>query len=147
MITQKKLYKSLKRMIKWSQQIQERYRATTCLSAMAWSKEFCSVKFCLSRSAGHTTFAKKLLTKFFKNAVYLTVNNMVLSNVKRDFNGIDLCKFGTYDDAIRGKFIGISADAVIIDCASFLSQQEIQAIYECFCSITMRRNFIFLFLE
>lgn len=139
------LFKYLVGMIKWTYQRQRDYKDRSFLSAKAYAKEACSIKFALSRQSGHTTFALKLFHKFFKNPVFLTSNIEMLHNL--GFSP-DEPNVGSMLHIQNRKFAGKTYDAVIVDCSSFLSQKEVEAIYDTFSNNAYsQKNFIFLFLE
>ena len=155
MVSQEDLYNSLKNMIEWTKDIQYNYPITARKhnSLISWAKELCTIKFYLPRQSGHTTFAKKLFEEFFQKAIYLTSNYSILENTRKytdwkDINGTSMCRLGTTYDVERGKFKGITPDAIIIDCASELSSEKIDIIYNAFSPIAINQpTFIFLFLE
>jgi len=146
MISHKGLYKSLKCMIEWTKQCQDRLREEgfeAHLSPKQWAKEFCSVKFCISRQSGHTTFAEKLIEEVGLEALYITSNDSIAKYTKvPSFNR------ATPASIERGKFKGRRINTLIIDCASLMSQKDIEKVYDAFApSSIVEPYFLFLFLE
>lgn len=121
MITQKGLYKSLKNMIEWTRQQQDRQEERTprgYFSPRSWLNEFCTVRFCLPRQSGHTTFAKRLLEEN-GSTIYVAPNDSVwrIPDIPRE-------RKVRVADVLRGNLKGRRFSLVIVDCASLLSQQE-----------------------
>lgn len=157
-VTQKDMYNALVSMIKWARQFKQREEiiqlSNGMISPLMWAKELCTVKFCLPRQSGHTTFIKEMLGAFgpdganselFENPAIIFPNNNVAQN----------CGFspgwtwvGTPTSALMDGFRGRRWGGVIIDCTSILSNKEIEKIYDGFkAEAASNPNFIFVFLE
>lgn len=153
---QRHLYNHLTNMINWTYYCQglckEGFKMVT--NPKAYAKEVATIKLCLPRRSGHTTFAKNLFKDFFKKAIYLTTDFEILRGAKELFDPnktmdpVDLNRMGSIYNVRTGKYKGITPDAVIVDCASFLSKQDIELIYDEFSKVAyVQEHFIFLFLE
>lgn len=132
------LYKSLCYMIEWTLQNQKSYLNFN-LSIKDWAKNFATIKFYLPRRSGHSTFAIKLLTEYFTNAVLIVPNieNTHFKLAERIATPLSL-------ERLRG----INIDTVIIDCASLLSNENIKMIYSFFEDFAkINKSFIFILLE
>lgn len=153
---QRHLYEHLINMIKWTYYCQEKQGEKFKLanSPKAYAKEISTIRLLLPRGTGHTTFAKKLFRNFFKKAIYLTTDFQNLSDVRKLFDPnqtmepTDLQRMGSIYNVKIGKYKGITPDAVIVDCTSFLSKQDVELIYDEFSNVAYSQDhFIFLFLE
>jgi hypothetical protein len=139
--------------------------ANDIISHVQWAKEMCTIKFCLPRQSGHTTFLKKMLGKIgshpphsellgpcppqselFKNPMVLFPNYSIAMNCgfSPGWGWVDLA-----NDQSRGlKARGRHLDGVIIDCTSVLSSKVIDRIYDIFSfHATANPDFVFVFLE
>lgn len=137
-ISYDKLYESLCYMIEWTLQHQKGYSKYN-LSIKNWAKDFATIKFYLPRRSGHTTFANKLLTKYFTNAVMIIpdIKNISSQLAERIATPLSL-------ERLRGMKI----DTVIIDCASSLSNENIEMIYLFFEKFVKNsKSFCFVLLE
>ena len=146
MISQKGLYKSLKCMIEWTRQQQDRIDEALPkgrFSQKRWLKEFCVIKFGLPRQSGHTTFARKLLEEIGLQALYIAPDEILryadIPPVNRmTIGGITLNK----------RHLGRRFQIVIVDCVSLISQHDLEALYEAFAPIAYREpHFVMLLLE
>ena len=146
-VTHKMLFRSLMNMINWTKSFQTKYNFFKKeLSSLAWAKEYCTVKFGVSRQSGHSTFAIKLIEKFNNPVLFLPNRRMFYTIYK--------------DCAIKEKNVGTvgfnptqfrclkGVDAVIVDCHSLFPKNEIDRIYETFIKNNfLDDQFIFIFLE
>lgn len=140
-ISHKRLYRSLLNMIEWTKQQQNRAKdARVYLSPKAWAKEMATVKFCLPRQSGHTTFALKLLTEYFENAIIVVPLYTMIFDKFSDLDFSYKRRIVSIDRIINVQ--GLEIDAIIVDCASLISQTKIDKIYEVFPHVKC-----FLFLE
>lgn len=153
---QRYLYNHLTNMINWTYYCQESCgeKFKSVVSPKAYAKEMATIKLCLPRQSGHTTFAKNLFKNFFKRAIYLTTDLEILRHAKNLFDPnqtmdpTDLNRMGSIYNVKTGKYKGITPDAIIVDCASFLSKQDVELIYDEFSNVSYKqKHFIFLFLE
>ena len=146
-ITHKRLYRSLLNMVEWTKQCQKNFIDLKYLSMKAWVKEQATVEFTLPRQSGHTTFAIKLLQEYFKNAILIVPNESVKShtlhnhNISTDFRR----RISTFSNL--QKFYGLNVEAVIVDCASLMSLNTKENIYEFFIPYVKQEPFLFIFLE
>ena len=144
-LTQAHLYRSFLTMIKWTRQCQEKYSKKS-FPSKSWAKEVSTVKFCVPRQSGHTTFIKRIIgNKWFgefnglfkKPALIFPFEGMILST------GLAGQKWvGSVQNL--NKFYGEDWDAVIVDCTSLLSSKQIDSIYDTF---TRCPDIIFIFVE
>jgi len=147
MVSQKGLYKSLKCMIEWTKQQQDRMDEEMPkghFSQKQWLKEFCVVKFGLPRQSGHTTFAKQLLEEIGLGALYIAPNPDMLRHADI------LPQHRMTIEGIRnGRHCGRRIQAVIVDCVSLMSQHTLECLYEAFAPIAQHAepHFIMLLLE
>lgn len=133
-----KLYESLCYMIEWTLQHQKGYLKFHS-SIKDWAKDFATIKFYLPRRSGHTTFAIKLLTEYFTNAVLIVPNikNIPYQLAERIVTPLSL-------ERLRGMKI----DTVIVDRTSSLSNENIELIYSFFENFVKNsRSFCFVLLE
>lgn len=153
---QRHLYNHLTNMINWTYYNQELCgeRFKTATSPKAYAKEMATIKWSGPRQTGHTTFAKNLFKSFFKKAIYLTTDQEILRGAKMLFDPnktmdpADLNRMGSIYNVKSGKYNGTTPDAIIVDCASFLSKQDVELIYNEFSNVAYnQKHFIFLFLE
>ena len=143
-VTQEKLFQALMCMINWTKQQQSKVDLFNPYSS--WSKEYATVRFSVSRQSGHTTFAIKLLTKVLKNSVLLYPNEHLYRHILNDLAPYFKARVATVNTLER--FLGIEVEAVIIDCASFISEKKEKEIYKFFQKYYVSSpNFIFIFLE
>lgn len=138
------LFNYLLGMIKWTHSFQDKLKdSKMCRSPKEYAKEFATIKFALPRQSGHTTFAKRLFYGFFKNPIYLAPNPEMVNIVFPRLPNV-----GSVSNIGNNKFRGLYPDAVIVDCATLISKNEIETIYEYFKDIAYNQeNFVFLFLE
>jgi hypothetical protein len=157
-VTYDDTYAALETMIKWARQLntKEEIKDRCRLSSnMSWAKEYATIKFCLPRQSGHTTFIKKLIDRrdpgpawgetgpnaLFKKPVVIFPDLTIAHNTFAiDWNWVGV-------PSRLDKFLGIRPDSVIIDCASVYSQKQIDAIYRAFAYGKSIPGFLFLFLE
>lgn len=149
MVSQRGLYRSLKCMIDWTKQWQDKLQDADglCpkaqLSPKQWAKEFCTIKFCLPRQSGHTTFAKKLIEEIGRGALYVAPNPYILR-----FANVPPQHRATPDSIARGNHKGMRIHTVIVDCASLMSQKDIDGIYDAFShQAVAEHHFLFVFLQ
>lgn len=150
MVTHDDIFQSLINMINWSFQVQDKYKFTRYKGHMEKyiSKELCTIKFCLPRQSGHSTFAKYLLKskEIFKESIYIVP---LIRYISVNMNMIDNSRIISLEELKEKKVEEISKnpDAVIIDLSSFISQEDIEYIYDKFDHYAKTLNhFIFLFL-
>ena len=141
------MYSCLVKMIKWTHEFQNKVLENPIgLSPKSWAKEFCSIKFCLPRQSGHTTFAKLLFEDVLENSLLIVPKLSYLRHIIKYYentNGI-----GTVEDVKNGKFKGMPVNSIIVDCASLLSNADIDKLYDEFSQLAYnQKNFVFLFLE
>lgn len=138
------LFNCLLGMIKWTHSFQDELKDFKAgRSPKQYAKEFATIKFALPRQSGHTTFAKRLFYGFFKNPIYLAPNLEMVNFVFPELPNV-----GSVSSIINNKFRGLCPDAIIVDCATLISKNDIETIYEYFKDIAYNQeNFIFLFLE
>jgi len=146
------LFNSLITMIKWTRQFKEKINYDY-KHPLIWAKEFSTIKFCVSRQSGHTSFLKKIIGEYgpngttnkdiFKNPVIIMPNYRVACNLKLypEWSWIGLANDN------QNKFFGRKIDGVIIDCSSILSKREVDNIYNMFKNNSFDSQFIFVFLE
>lgn len=156
-VTHEDLFNSLVSMIKWTRQFKNKEEVVELsrgiISSLMWAKELCTVKFCLPRQSGHTTFLKRLLGEYgpegangelFKSPVVIFPNYSVAQT-----HGFPTWSWvGSPGDMRMNKFRGKECDGVIVDCSSVLSNKEIEQIYDGFKANALSNpNLIFVFLE
>lgn len=106
------------------------------LSAKAYLKEFCTFKFGMYRQSGHTINSLHILPRYFQNVFFLYPKDDMARRAQEIYkmHGIqrknDRCYFSSVRNA-RDKFRGMQIDAICVDCASFLSNKELEDIYYC----------------
>ena len=157
-------YQALELLFENSCLMQDYFNKTKTNGGISDYKEFCTVKLCSSRRSGHSSALVKLALKYFKSALFMTPNfemakrlNILVSNkslVKRqtvtemESEDGDHYYFTSFSEKIKFDHIkGIKLDAILIDCASFLSSSMEEKIYR-ELSVTMscndRKFFIFV---
>lgn len=159
-ITHKDTYNALVSMIKWTRQFKNKseiisFISNGLISHKAWAKEMCTIKFCLPRQSGHTTFLKKIIGKLgpcppyselFKSPMVLFPNHNVAMSCGfcPGWSWVDLA-----NEQSRGfKALGRRLDGVIVDCSSVLSSNSVERIYDIFSTHAVANpNFVFVFLE
>lgn len=141
----KKLYKSLCNMIDWTfehqAKIPEKFKSY--LNPLAWLKESCTIKFCLPRQSGHTTFAEKLMKT--RKCCYLAPEMCA----RRFMEKLEpKLKGGVSWPSNLNRIKGKSFDILIVDVSSMMSNKQIDNIYDFCrgCGIN-KKNFCILFLE
>lgn len=135
----------LEEMIKWTLENQEKetvihFKKT--MKPIAFLKEFCTIKFCLPRRAGHSTAGTYLANKYFNNPIFL-----VHDSYQREVAAMRLEKMWNKENIYTfDNFRGIkSVECVVIDTASFMSKTSQEYIYNLDFN-TSKKNLI-LFLE
>lgn len=94
----------------------------------SYLKEFCTIKLCTSRQTGHTTAAIKLCNEYFEKSLFLCNTMDMAKRIKKSQYNKNIT-FGTitnFHDIYRGMWF----DAIIIDCACFVGNSKIDAIYD-----------------
>jgi hypothetical protein len=131
-------------MIDWTFQHQKEVsvKSRSYISPLALAKEFCTVKFCLPRQSGHTTFAKKLMKS--RSCVYVTqeqygrrILNELEPKYKRRVSWLDNLN----------KLRGLTFDIFIVDVSSMLSNKQIEKIYDFCKGYAKSQDLCILFLE
>ena len=90
MATHQELFKSLITMVDWTIQQQSKcIELKSGISILSWSKEYATIKFCVSRQSGHSNFAYRLLTEYFSNAVYISHNFSMLVDFRKIMRNIN----------------------------------------------------------
>ena len=153
------IYNALVTMIKWTRrcknQAMESINQTT--SPLMWSQEFCTVKFCLPRQSGHTTFIKWMVKslneggstgELFKKPILIFPNIDIIRSSRVFSEGLSYGYVDIVNRLNEDKFLGRTLDGVIVDCASTLSPENIGKIYNAFKRHAIHNpNFVFVFLE
>ena len=145
MVSQRGLYKSLKCMIDWTKQRQDKFGDLPKghISPKSWLKEFCTIKFCLPRRSGHTTFAKKLIEEIGTTALYVAPNQEILKHAN-----LPPENRMTVEGVTNKRHLGKRVQTVIVDCTSLLSQHNLETLYDAFAPIAYAEPyFVMLFLE
>lgn len=146
MVSQKGLYKSLKCMIEWTKQQQDRMDEEMpkgYCSPKQWLKEFCTIKFGLPRQSGHTTFARKLVEEIGLGVLYIAPSRDILKSAEVPPENRMLVQ-----DIINGKHRGRRFQTVIVDCVSLMSQYSLDVLYDAFAPIAHAEpHFTMLLLE
>jgi hypothetical protein len=101
------------------------------------------VKFGLPRQSGHTTFARKLIEEIGSQALYIVPNPDMLRHA--DILPMNRMTIG----GIRNKMhLGKQIQTVIVDCASLMSQHDLEILYDAFAPVAHREpHFVMLLLE
>lgn len=147
-VSHKQIYKCLINMINWTTQHQKTLLdAGFNIPTKSWAKEMSTIKFCLPRQSGHTTFAIKLFTEYFDNAILILPNDGLKSHrsvkyLNNKYKSL-ICTPGSLK-----KLYGRQISTAIIDCASIISNKDKEKIYSFFEPIVSEnRYFLFIFLE
>ncbi len=152
-IKHKAIYKGLLNMVKWTKQFQKeigKMNKDKNYSPMSWLKEMSTVKFCLPRQSGHSTFARKLFLEELENPIYFFPSKeMLKETLKRGL--IPRKKWDRLFSArdIKNNFFrlrGMKINSVIIDCAVGFSKANIFRIYN-FLKENVNSDIIVIFLE
>jgi hypothetical protein len=147
---QKELYQSLLNMIEWTEYYRESCKKVNMkelYSEKSWAKNHATLKVCLPRQSGHTTFAKQLILNKYKDAVYILPDIIDWRHTKISTMSPRQKSRCCNIFNIR-RIMGITPDIVIVDCASFLSKSNIDLIYNMFSRYAYENDkFLFLFLE
>jgi len=109
-------------------------------SIKSYLKEFCTIRVCSARQAGHTTAIIDLIIKRFrfqKTCVFFPHRNMVnLFDKKRDlsFTANKLEKFSVHTrsysiDNYASQYLK-DCDTIFVDCSSFISKHKQEALYD-----------------
>ena len=115
------------------------------LSPTSWAKEFCTVKFCVSRATGHTGCIQKLIDRRFKKKVILFLNNqLAITNFtnmwglphddiwKLPYNDCNfpIFTFNNIDNTYRGRDYS-SLEAIIVDTSTYsMSKKNEDLLYK-----------------
>ena len=146
MVSQRGLYKSLKCMIDWTEQQQDRsdyMLPKGYFSPKSWIKEFCTIKFGLPRQSGHTTFAKKLIGEIGTRVLYIAPNQQILKHAN-----LPPINRMTVEGVANKQHLGRRFQMVIVDCASLLSQRDLETLYDAFAPMAHAEPcFVMLLLE
>ncbi len=152
------VYDALKILIKLSKEAQGDRDSLKYCSFMQWLKEYCTIKICSARRAGHTEALKKLIIEDKMNIGCFVPNRQWVNIIKKDYKEtvekdinegkLEFCTDMNSIDFLRGKNFS-NLDAIVVDQASFFSQKKIDKIYDLII-LTICRNkipFYLIFLQ
>ena len=142
----------------------------------AW-REYCTVKLCTSRQSGHTNAMCKVAYEYFDRAILISDNKSMSERIRSIFTNVistgcksnveigvkchefekhslNVIKVNEYKEYFFDtthnidKLIGCDVEAIFIDCASFVSKNKIDSIYDYLgpCMSKYPQNF-FVFVE
>jgi hypothetical protein len=150
-IRHKTLYKGLLNMIKWTKQIQQEMKdGNRHYTPLEWLKEYGTIKFCLPRQSGHSTFARKLFLEELEKPVYFfssqeKLNDTISRGLIPGNLRPRLCSLYDVINDFR-KLRGITINSVIIDCEASYSKAKISKIYD-FLKKHANSNIVVIILE
>jgi len=141
------------------------------MSEKGFLKEACTIKLTSSRRCGHTTAIAKVIPEYFNKAILLThrmemamrLNNCVVEELKREketlLDRVTMNYVGTKDgreyhfagyshNGFLSALRGHSCEAVVVDCASMLSQKKSEELFDVMVpSMAHNKYKFFIFIE
>ena len=123
------LFKVIREILKISRNVPESIKEN--IPEIEFKKEFLTVKIQIPRGLGNTTIAKMLM-KESKSSAYIT--GPYWKNMDTEFRG-RCFSVRNYWNNLRGRKV----DVLIIDCASCISNQDIEDVYR-----VTANNYVFL---
>lgn len=112
--------------------------------SIGFLKEFCTVKMCTARRSGHSTAIARLCCEYFNKAILFCHNQQTAENLHLQFRPyvnnitkelkdfIELnngeSKYHFFSTGNLQGTRGIETEAMIIDCASFMSEKKKEEI-------------------
>ena len=106
------------------------YRDRKATDAVAFRKDFCTLRIGLPRRSGNTTLGLRILRSNPK-ALFFTNNLHYAKDVKNSLSKGDL------RDRVFSKnsndYVGMDVSLVIVDIATFLTERELEKIYSINC--------------
>jgi hypothetical protein len=104
-------------------------------------KSACTVKLAGPRRSGHTASLAKISFQYFEDPIFVSENHHLALHLKEDFQRYwpnEKFRFVTthnFETSLRGT----EADALLVDCASFISPGKIDRLYYMAESLSSRR--------
>jgi len=127
------LYQALVSMIQWSHYIQKRIKSYGLdLSPLSLLKEYHTTHFRTARQSGHTTMINRLCNELYKGDAFVIVPRRSQKDILKEmrsphkFVGHTIVTVSQLD-SLRGMN---RPSVIIVDCASYLSKEDMDKIYE-----------------
>jgi hypothetical protein len=117
-------------MMEWFQRRNIEFNRSN-FSVIDFRKEFCTFRFGMPRRAGNTTLAMRIF-QHYSNPIFIGITQDILNDLRQHRFPLNFERRGASIYSIgqnEGVFRGLSADAVIVDMASYINPQHLEKIY------------------
>jgi hypothetical protein len=98
---------------------------------MSYIKEFCTIKLCAARQAGHTTAAIKLIAEKFDKAVIIVPTYRMAEHIKdlaKENNCLEKILIVTHNN-LEIDLCGLNINNIIVDCSFSMSSKKEEELY------------------
>lgn len=150
-----RLYEAIKNMIEICEEQQpEVLQMKMHIGSQRWLEQFCSIRIAGPRRSGHTTAILSLVKEKYKRALVLTQNMQMAKTIETELKRLDLSDKAVVSSVnSENPLRGIEPfEAVIVDCSSMLTDEEIERVYDIATPHSENRrldgkNFVIIFLQ
>jgi hypothetical protein len=112
----------------------------------AWIQQWATVRMCGPRRSGHTSAMVTVARERFEEPKFIVLNDVARGMLLEDFDVSKREVFTHYD--FKQKMVGMQADGVFVDCASFMSSSKQDELFSlCGSLFVGRQQCCLAFLE